>query len=433
MSLNYKSFSTNVTPMMNAIRNNKLSSLSLNTTNVVENPYLFNNVVKPELPITNQRSSGRCWLFATLNIVRNVAYNTLLKKHETKLDNLEFSQSYVFFWDKLERYHMNLKYYTMMLEEKQKDEYLRTFWNDPMGDGGQWDMAKAIVLKYGVVPKSVFPDSAHAKSSYGMNLMLTRQLKNDCLELTNVSEESRATLISSMMKRVYRMLVSFLGEPPKPDTKFNWTFKNKDKVVTWTKTPLSLLEMIEFNPNDYVSIIHDPRQENPYYRKYNVKYLGNVHTDGVGWINLPIERVKELTQTSIKDNDPVWFGCDVGTESDRASGIHHPGIMDFNNVVGLNFTLNKEQRLKTFLSLPNHAMVINGFHCEEKKVMRWKIENSWGNDSGHKGYLLMTDKWFDEYVFQIVVNRKYMTSKELELLDSEPLTIEPWDPLGTLA
>lgn len=434
MSLDYKSLSTEVTPMMNAIKHNKLSSLSLNNTHIVENPYLFNKVVKPQLPITNQRSSGRCWLFATLNIIRHVAFNTFLDKYETKIDDLEFSQSYVFFWDKLERYHMNLKYYTMMLEEKNKDEYLRTFWNDPMGDGGQWDMAKAIVSKYGIVPKSVFPDSMHAKNSYGMNLMLTRQLKNDCLELTSVSEESRKTLMKSMMDRVYRMLVSFLGEPPRPDTKFSWTFKSKNKVVTWDNlTPKSLLTKINFNPDDYVSIIHDPREENPYHKKYNVKYLGNVNTNGVGWINLPIERLKELTQESIKDNNPVWFGCDVGTEWDRNSGIHHVGIMDFNNVVGLNVSLTKEKRLKTYLSLPNHAMVINGYHSEEKKVMRWKIENSWGKDSGSNGYLLMTDSWYSEYVFQIVVNKKYMNSKELQLLDSEPQTIEPWDPLGTLA
>lgn len=427
-----------VDPLMNALSNNLLSSISTNKQVVVDNPYLFNHEVDPVLPITNQKSSGRCWLFATMNLIRLVAYNNFVKSYNLKIDNLEFSQAYVFFWDKFHRYQQNLEYYIQMLEEAKSDEYLRTFFNDPMGDGGQWDMAKAVVEKYGVVPKEVYPDSTHASNSKGLNHILTMQLKNDCLELKNLSPESRVDMKRTMVKRVYKMLVSLLGEPPKPDKNFKWTFtaksEGKQKVITWSnETPLSLLKKTSFNPNEWVSVVNDPRPNNPYGYMYKIKYLGNLEEKGVGWLNLPVSRLKELTAQAIKDNVPVWFGCDVGNNWDRSSGVHHPGIQNFKGTVGLNFNLNKAQRLETFSSLPNHAMVITGLFEEDNTVKRWKIENSWGTKSGNKGNLLMTDEWFSEYVFQIVVNRKYLNEKELVAEDGEHRTVEPWDPLGTLA
>jgi len=437
--VNLNQLSVPITPLMNSVSNNLLSSIAVNRNHITNNPYLFNNQVTPSLPITNQRSSGRCWLFATMNLIRVMAHQNFVSNFQTEVDKLEFSQSYVYFWDKFHRYQMNLKYYIEMLEEKNSKEYLRTFFNDPMGDGGQWDMAKAVVKRYGIVPRDIFPDSFHAKNSRGMNYILTNQLKNDCLELKNVGAESRNQLLKNMMKRVYRMLVSFLGEPPKPNDSFSWTFEakvgGKKKVVTWNTTPLGLLERTKFNPDDYVSVIHDPRTENPYNNKYVIKYLGNLENRGVGWINLSIDRLKQLTAESIRQNVPVWFGCDVGNNWDRDSGVHHPGIQDFKGVVGLNTdVLTKENRLRTFASLPNHAMVINGFFEDDDKIIkRWKIENSWGTKSGHQGHLLMTDKWFNEYVFQIVVKKSLLSNKERGVLEMEPRIIQPWDPLGTLA
>lgn len=431
---------TTVTPLMNSVSNNLLSSIAVNRKHINNNPYLFNREVEPSLPITDQHSSGRCWLFATMNIIRTTAHQKFKTDFQTDIDKLEFSQSYIYFWDKLHRYRLNLTYYLEILEEVNSDEYLRTFFNDPMGDGGQWDMAKVIVKKYGIVPKEVFPDSFHAKNSKGLNYILTNQLKNDCLLLKNTNLELHDNLLTDMMERVYKMLVSFLGEPPKPDEKFNWTFgakvDGKKQVVTWNDvTPMDLLEKSGFNPDDYVSVVHDPRVNNPYMKKYVIKYLGNMENRGVGWLNLPIERLKELTATSIRNNMPVWFGCDVGNNWDRNSGVHHPGIQNFAQVVGLGTRmLNKENRLNTFASLPNHAMVINGlFEDDDKNVKRWKIENSWGVKSGNNGHLLMTDSWFDEYVFQIVVQKHLLTGEERDVLLTEPNLIEPWDPLGTLA
>ena len=438
--VNFNQLNVHVTPLMNSVSNNLLSTIAVNRSHINNNPYLFNHEVLPALPITNQRSSGRCWLFASMNLIRIMAHHNFLNNFQTDIDKLEFSQSYIYFWDKFHRYQMNLNYYIKMLQENNSGEYLRTFFNDPMGDGGQWDMAKAVIKQHGIVPKEVFPDSFHAKNSRGMNHILTNQLKNDCLELKNVSPESRNQLTKNMMDRIYKMLVSFLGKPPNPNQPFSWTFEakvgGKKKVVTWDNmTPLSLLERTNFKPDEYVSVIHDPRTENPYMNKYVIKYLGNLEEQGVGWINLSIDRLKKLSADSIRQNVPVWFGCDVGNNWDRESGVHHPGIQDFKGVVGLNTdVLNKENRLRTFASLPNHAMVINGFFDDENKnVKRWKIENSWGAKSGHQGHLLMTDEWFSEYVFQIVVKKSLLSEAEKEVLNMDPRVIEPWDPLGTLA
>lgn len=427
-----------VTPMMNSVSNNLLSSVSVNKSHITNNPYIFNNNITPELPITDQKSSGRCWLFATMNLIRVMAHQTFTNEFNTKIDNLEFSQAYVFFWDKFHRYHMNLNYYLEMLNEDNSDSYQRTFFNDPMGDGGQWDMARAIVNKYGIVPKEVYPDSLHAGNTRGMNYVLTNQLKNDCLELKNVSEDSRNVLIKTMMERVYKILVSFMGKPPRADTVFDWTFTanvdGKKKVMTWENlTPKSLLARTGFNPDDYVSIVNDPRDSNPYYQKYVIKYLGNVEKMNVGWVNLPSLRLKELAKKSIDKNIPVWFGCDVGNNWDRTSGIHHVGIMDYKGTVGLNVNMDKAKRLETYASLPNHAMVINGYFEKNNQVKRWKIENSWGTKSGNKGNLMMTDSWFDDYVFQIVVKKDLLDSDEKAVLTQDPKIIQPWDPLGTLA
>ena len=198
-------------------------------------------------------------------------------------------------------------------------------------------------------------------------------------------------------------------------------------------TPLGFLEKTGFQPDEYVSIINDPRADNQYGKYYTVKYLGNVHDRHVGWINLEMKRVKELAKASIDSNMPVWFGCDVSSDRDKSSGVEDVGIIDY-SIVGMDTSnMSKEDRLKSFSSLPNHAMLITGYHMDDNEVKRWKVENSWGKSSGTEGYLIMTDKWMDEYVFQILVNKNILTPSEREIINSEARTIQPWDPLGTLA
>ncbi len=394
------------------------------------NPFLFNNDLELKLPITDQKSSGRCWIFAALNMIRATSLKTL-----GDINDLEFSQTYLYFWDKFERYHRNLRYYLDIMtidDEFKRNQYLLKLNDEPLGDGGQWSMVADLIKKYGIVPKKVMPDSFHSKASASMNNFLTIQLKQDFVTLSKGSLETYEMLINGMMTRIYNYLVGFLGKPP---TGFDWTYKTKNGVDTMSLTPLSLLEKTQFKVDDWISIVNDPRTENPYFQKYQIKYLGNVSAQHITWLNLPIERLVTMTQESIENNCPVFFGCDVSAEYDRETGIHDVGLYDTKTFMNHSITMTKEEKLRYFASVPSHAMVIVGFHKDNNnEIQRWKIENSWGSSSGTSGFQLMTQKWFDRYVFQIVVHKYRLTVQELEIYNSDKIkVVEPWDPLGTLA
>lgn len=427
---------SNIKPFQLNLYSNSILGLCKDYYVINSHQYLFNNEVDYKLPITDQKSSGRCWLFATLNLIRTVAHQNFTDKNSDvnmEIGDLEFSQSYLYFFDKLERYHRNLRYFLEInkMDEKTKIPYLVKLYNDPLGDGGQFDMAMALVKKYGIVPKKVMPDSFHAKATANMNKFLTEQLKNDFMILTKTDMSNIDSTIENMVSYIYECLVGFLGKPP---VTFDYVFKTKSEIkILENLTPLKMLELTGFNCDDYISVVNDPRQNHPYEKYFQVEFLGNVFDKHVGWINLPINRMKYLVQNSISNKDVVWFGCDVGAHSDKDTGIHHPNINNIKLIMENNFVMTKEERLLTYTSLPSHAMVIVGFHKEKNKVIRYKIENSWGKSSGDNGFMLMTDEWFDEYVFQIVVNKKYLSEGELNCLKEEPLHIDMWDPLGTLA
>jgi bleomycin hydrolase len=428
----YKEFSPN-TPSSNylpGLYSNPMTQLIRDQNKINENPFIFNHEVTPKFTITDQKSSGRCWLFATLNLVRVVAAQNL----DSEPKELEFSQTYLYFWDKLERYHRSIRYYIDIkknISPELQSQYLNHLYKDAMGDGGQWDMAKDLVAKYGIIPKQAMPDSYHSKSSSSMNALLLEMLKNDLTTLDKSDESIHEELIGVMTDRVYNLLCGFLGKPPKT---FDWVYNAKNNIVELTNlTPQSLLALCKFNPEDWVSVVNDPRKENVYNKYYQVQYLGNIKDQHVGWLNLPIERLKELTKQSIDQNKPVWFGCNVGAERDRDSGIMDICIHDYKQI-GYYNKMSKEEKLRTFTSLPSHAMVIDGYYNNTSNVIkRWKIENSWGKSSGSDGFLLMTDSWYSEYVYQIVVPKYLLSENELKELDSVHKLISPWDPLGTLA
>ena len=417
---------SNITPIQNSINHQSVSVLGKQQDLILNN--LFSNKVNVNVKITNQHSSGRCWLFATCNLIRMVMVNHIPELNNYK--DLELSQSYLFFFDKLERYHRILRYFLLIQNENNnKERYLYQLLQDSLGDGGQYDMAGAIVKKYGIVPKSCFPDSYHAKNSHEMNSILKTQLVNDIEKLKLTENHLMDETINLMMKRVYHMLVGFLGKPP---TRFEWEFENNGTFYHWNLTPLELLNRSGFNADDYISIINDPRQEHPYNHLYQVKYLGNTDNEMVKWLNLPMDRLLTLSSEMINRNLPVWFGCDVGKERDRESGTHQLNIINY-QITGLDNQLNKEQKLRNYLALPNHAMLITGYHQINNNIVKWKIENSWGEKSGSNGYLIMSNDWMKEYTFQILVKKELLSNEERNLLNQQPLTIQPWDPLGTLA
>ena len=425
---NYYDLNVQLSPAQIASYNYPIATLTRNQSKINSNQFVFNHEVTPKFSITDQKSSGRCWLFATLNMIRVVA----ARNFDVEPKELEFSQTYLYFWDKLERYHRNLRYY-LKLKTATHDisQYMKQLYKESMGDGGQWDMAKEIVKKYGIVPKYLMPDSYHSKASAGMNKFLLDMIKDDFNTLDQTPPNLLEDTIKSMTDKVYYILVGFLGQPP---TNFDWVFNTKDGINTIPGiNPHKLLELTKFIPDDWVSIVNDPRQENPYNKYYQVEYLGNVFDQHVGWINLPIDRMKNLTKQSIDTNYPVWFGCDVGAERDKESGIMDLNIHNYKTMYGVELSLNKEQKLRSFASLPSHSMVIVGYHDDHDIINRWKIENSWGKSSGTDGFLLMTNNWYSEYVYQIIVHKSLLNRDEIELMKCVSKLISPWDPLGTLA
>ena len=434
--LNFINIDCELDSLQTALFNNSLEKLYCNQSKLNNNPFIFNHEIKPKYKITNQKSSGRCWIFATLNLLRVIAAKSLhIEEKESKPVDLEFSQTYIYFWDKLEKYHRALQYYLQIkkMDEKTRIPYMLYLYDRSMEDGGQWDMVKDLIIKYGIVPKQAMPDSHHAQDSGELNHFLREMLKNDFIKLDSVNPNEHQVLIRRMTKVIYSFLIGFLGQPPK---EFNFIYKNKNEVKILNKlTPLDLLKKIEFNPNDWESIVNDPRPKNPYNNYYQVKFLGNVKNQHVGWLNVEMKRIEELTKNSIDLNMPVWFGSDVNAERHKHTGVMDVNIIDYRKAYNLDPSMDKKNRLDTYLSLPNHAMVIVGYNYNNK-IERWKIENSWGTEKGDNGFLLMTNEWFHQYVYQIVVHKSLLNSNELSIIKrmkNNPLLIEPWDPLGTLA
>ena len=420
------------TPTQISIWNNPICKLTKNSDIITNNPFIFNHSVTGEFKITDQKLSGRCWLFATLNMVRFLACDLWKTEMDTK--ELEFSQSYLFFWDKYERYHRYLNYFLDINSKPDSDlkQHLFTFiCNKPLSDGGQWDMVKEVIKKYGIVPKTIYPDSYHAGNSEKMNEILTEMLKQDWIILSNKTQELVDKLIPEMMNKVFNTLVSFLGKPP---TTFDWEFIYEKNTKVWKyMTPLKLLEKTGFVPDDWVSIVNDPRKENGYNKYYQIEYIGNVKNQHVGWLNVEMKRLKEMAVESINSNNSVWVGCDVGAHRDTESGIHAPNVNKYHELLELQNTMNKEDRIRYYSSVPSHAMVITAYHLDNNIVKRWKVENSWGDKKGFNGYLLFTDEWFDEYVFQIVVHKKHLNPQEKNALTQEAIKVKPWDAISVLA
>ena len=383
--------------------------------------FIFSNEVTPQPKATDQKASGRCWIFAALNVLRT----KMMQKYN--LANFEFSQSYMFFYDKLERANYFME---NILETKDQpvDERLVSFLlTDPLGDGGQWDMIVNLVNKYGLVPKAAFQESWHSEHSRRMNKFLAHKLREYAHHLRN--SDNAQQLKEQFLQEYHKFLCTFLGTPP---STFDWAYRNKDQQFVQHQglTPQQFYqEYVDVHLDNYICVIHDPRQEHAYFRKYTVQYLGNVKEGHpVRYLNLPIDRLKELTTQSIDENNPVWFGCDVGQRHLSSKGWMSFESLAYEQVFGTQFTMDKETRLKMGESLMTHAMVLSGYGDQA-----WKVENSWGAKGANDGYLIMSDDWFNEYVYEVAVDKRLLTPEEIAALESDAVVLPPWDPMGALA
>lgn len=412
---------------MHAVVKHGVADASENHMEDVNNPMTF-SIELESGKITDQKSSGRCWLFAGLNTMRF----EIMKK--LNLKTFELSQNYQMFYDKLEKANYFLESVIKTAEEPLDGRLVNFLLQNPMQDGGQWDMFAALVDKYGCVPKYVMPETYHSSATADMVRLLTVKLREDALILRAESGDRQA-LKEKMLGEIYRMLSICLGTPPE---KFDFEYRDKDKNFHRDAglTPRAFYEKyVGQSMDDYVSIINAPTKDKPYGKTYTVDYLGNVAGGrAVKYLNLPNEALKALAIAQLKDGAPVWFGCDVGKMQMRKRGIMGMRAFDYEKLLNVSFGMDKAQRLDTGESMLTHAMVFLGVNLDESgKPNRWKVENSWSDERGQEGYYIMTDEWFDQYNYQVVVHKKYLSAEQLAAYGQEPVVLKPWDPMGSLA
>lgn len=384
--------------------------------------------------ITNQKASGRCWMFAALNVMRFEVMQKL------NLETFEFSQSYPLFFDKLEKSNYFLENILDTLDEPTGGRLVSFLLTDPMGDGGQWDMFCGLVEKYGVVPKDAMPESVSSSATREVDYYLTLKLREFACTLRTAHEQGETLeqlrgRKEQMLAEIYQILCISLGKPPK-----DFCFETRDKDGNFIRdariTPQEFFaKYVGWNLDDYVSLINAPTADKPFGKTYSVKYLGSVKEGrAVRYLNLPIEQLKAAAIAQMQDGKPVWFGCDVGKCSIRENGIMDLNVIRADQLFGVSFPMDKAQRLDYGHSLMTHAMVFLGVNLDEQgRPNRWRVENSWGKEPGKDGYYVMSDDWFTEYTYQVVVHKKYLSQEALEQLKAEPILLEPWDPMGSLA
>ncbi|KAI0081206.1 peptidase C1B, bleomycin hydrolase [Panus rudis PR-1116 ss-1] len=413
----------------------------------IADPHVFNTQLDFKTgPITNQKSSGRCWLFATTNVLR---YNVMKK---LKLDEFQLSQSYLFFWDKLNKCNYYLELSIQHADLPIDDRLVYHLSGDLISDGGQWDMVVNVLETYGVVPQSVYPESFHSSLSSPLNKILKVKLREHALILRSLASSLRSegslseeAILSTLrakkeelMKEIYTIITSVLGVPPAADEKFVWDYYDKDgKPAKWEGTPKEFYRNVatdKYSPADSFSLIHDPRHD--FGKLYTVDKLGNLWGGRpVLYVNTEIENLKKAIVTQIKAGQPVFFGCDVGQFSDRDAGIMDTALFEYEAAFDIKFGLTKAQRLQVNESSMTHAMVITAVHLDEAgKSVRYKVENSWGETAGDKGWFVMTDRWFDEFVYQVVIPKALAPKDLVKVFESdEKEVLPPWDPMGSLA
>ena len=383
--------------------------------------------------ITSQKKSGRCWLFAGLNTMRFKIMQDL------NLKNFELSQTYQMFFDKLEKANYFLENILETVAEKKDSRLIMWLLKAPLQDGGQWDMFTSIVEKYGVVPKTAMPETFHSSNSYRMNHILTLKLREYAAQLRGKykngnNKEQLKNLKKEMLQEFFRLLTMFLGFPPE-----NFTFEYRDKDSNFHRdeaiTPQAFYDKyVGLNLSDYISIINAPTEDKPFKKTFTVQYLGNIEGGNrVKYLNVDIKTLKQLAIDQLKDGEPVWFGCDVGKKMERKKGILHDNIYAYEDVLNTEFKLDKAGRLDYGESLMTHAMVFTGVNLFNNEPNRWKVENSWGDKNGKKGYFVMSDKWFEQYNYQVVINKKYLSDELIKAWEQEPIELKPWDPMGSLA
>ncbi|VTT45808.1 aminopeptidase C [Streptococcus porcinus] len=416
-----------------AVTNNGLLKSLKTRQSEVDNDFVFSIDLTKD-SVSNQKASGRCWMFAALNTFRHQLISNF------KLENFELSQAHTFFWDKYEKANWFMEQVIATADQELSSRKVKFLLDVPQQDGGQWDMVVALFEKYGVVPKTVYPESVSSSNSKELNEILNKLLRQDAQilrECINSGLDAQAiqTKKEVLLQEIFNFLAMNLGLPPKT---FDFAYRDKENGYHSEKdiTPLEFYQKyIGLNLSDYISIINAPTADKPFGKSYTVEMLGNVvGSRDVRYLNVDIKRLKELAIKQMQAGETVWFGSDVGQLSDRKKGILATNTYDFEASMDVTLSQNKAGRLDYSESLMTHAMVLTGVDLDAKGTpLKWKVENSWGEDVGDKGYFVASDAWMDQYTYQIVVRKSLLSEEELKAYQAEPEILAPWDPMGALA
>ncbi len=418
--------------MQNTVTQRDVNEVALDRRIVTAATHTFSTTLDSWKP-TDQGWSGRCWLFSGLNLFRVDSMQNL------GVRQFEFSQNYMMFWDKVERANYILEAVIETADRPVDDRIVQHLMTAPVEDAGQWDMFVNIVGKYGVVPKETMPETESSGNTRRMNEALYYQVRQGAAKIRGLYQDEagldamRAAKMDTL-KAVYRILCIHLGDPP--DTvDWQWRDRNGDFHRDGELTPLDFAgKYVSTAYRDMVCLVNDPRPDHPYFQTYTIGYLGNVvGARSVRYLNVPIEVMKDVTRRQIEDGRPVWMGCDTGKQNHRTLGLWDANLFDYDAVYGADFGMDKATRLEYGQTQMTHAMLFTGVDMVDGRPRRWRVENSYGDKVGDKGFFLMNDSWFDEYMFEIASPRAYLSDSLIAALDTDPVTLPPWDPMGALA
>jgi len=384
--------------------------------------------------VTNQKKSGRCWMFAALNLFRA----GVMKRLNVK--KFEFSQNFTLFWDKFERANWFLERIIETATRDLGDRHVAFLLDYPIDDGGQWNMFVNLVRRHGLIPKDLMPETQSSSNTMRMNAVLKGFLRRFAGDLRaaidgGASEDEARAIKDRQLQTIWRVLCTHLGEPP---ASFLWQYNDKDRVFhrEGEMTPVEFAERyVDLPLADYVCLVHDPRPEHPFGKTYTVELLGNiVGGEQVVYLNVDIDTMKKAAIETLEGGEPVWFGCDVGKQFQRQVGLWDAELFDYAGLYGEAEGMDKAARLHLHHTAMTHAMLFTGVDVMDGGSRRWRVENSWGDDGvGRKGFQLMNDNWFEEYVFEIAAHRSRLPEQLRAALDEPPVVLPPWDPMGALA